>query len=114
VFFRHRNKIMAIDFIALADGPHFYIACQEIELTSANEQFRWTPAALDRLDPATKYEFCIAEKNFVRMEQLRFLEFYKTANDYFLIAEHNRKRYVCEIGRGGRVLELVEEGAIKM
>lgn len=58
---------MAIDFIALADSPQFYINCQEIELTSANEQFRWTPAALERLDPDNRYEFCIAENHFVRM-----------------------------------------------
>lgn len=36
VFFRHRNKIMAIDFIALTGSPHLYITCQEIELNSAN------------------------------------------------------------------------------
>ncbi len=48
------------------------------------------------------------------MEQLRFLEFYKGATDYFLVAEHNRRRYVCEVGRNARVLLLQEEANIKL
>lgn len=114
VFFRNRNKILSIDFIALADSSHFYISCQEIELNISNDQYRWDTAHLDKFDPATKYEFCFSEKNFVRMEQLRFVEFFKNNAEYYLVVEHNRKKYICEISRSARVLELVEEGSLKI
>jgi hypothetical protein len=105
---------LSIDFIALADSSHFYISCQEIELNIANDQYRWNSTNLDKFDPSAKYEFCFSEKNFVRMEQLRFLEFYKSNNDYHLVVEHNRKKFACDINRTGKVLELVEEGAFKL
>lgn len=55
VFFRHRNKIISIDFISLDETYQFYISCQEIELNSPNDQFRWTTANLDRFDPSQLY-----------------------------------------------------------
>lgn len=30
------------------------------------------------------------------------------------MAEHNRRRYVCEVGRNGKVLLLQEEAAVKL
>lgn len=73
IFFRNRNKINSIDFISISDSSHFYISCQEIELNISNDQFRWNTANIDKFDPTYKYEFCFSEKNFVRMEQLRFV-----------------------------------------
>lgn len=71
---------MSIDFIALDDSYQFYISCQEIELNSPNDQYRWTVSNLDKFDSTIKYEFCFSQKNFVRMEQLKFAEFLKNNN----------------------------------
>ena len=76
---------MSIDFIALEDSYQFYISCQEIELNSPNDLYRWQTSHLDKFDPTLKYEFCFQQKNFVRMEQLKFLEFLKSNNENFLI-----------------------------
>lgn len=85
VFFRHRNKIMSVDFISIDDSYQFYISCQEIELNSPNDQYRWTTSNLDRFDPTFQYEICFSQKNFVRLGQLKFVDFLKNNNENYLI-----------------------------
>ena len=114
VFFRNRNKIMSIDFIALDDSYQFYISCQEIELNSPNDQYRWLLTHLDKFDSTRKYEFCFSHKNFVKMEQLKFAAFWKSNNDNYLVVEYGRRKYVCEVTRHAKVLDLLEEGELKL
>jgi len=56
---------MSIDFIALDDSYQFYISCQEIELNSPSDQYKWSASNLDKFDSTIKYEFCFSHKNFV-------------------------------------------------
>jgi hypothetical protein len=58
---------MSIDFIALDDSYQFYISCQEIELNTPNDQYKWSASNLDKFDSTIKYEFCFSHRNFVRM-----------------------------------------------
>lgn len=76
---------MSIDFISLDDSYMFYITCQEIELNAANDQYRWSTSNLDRFDPTIQYEICFAQKNFVKLPQLKFIDFLKNNNKNYLI-----------------------------
>ena len=50
------------------------------------------------------------------MEQLKFIEFLKNNGQSYLLVEYNRKRFICEISRHTRVLELeqLEEAQTKL
>ena len=48
------------------------------------------------------------------MEQLKFIEFLKSNNENFLLVEYNRKRFIGEVSRHSKILELVEESKLKV
>jgi hypothetical protein len=56
----------------------------------------------------------LSEKNFIKMKQIHFLEFAKHNNENYLVVEYNRKRYICEVSRHNKKLELADENSIKL
>ena len=105
---------MAIDFMGVSGSYELFVQCQELELNSPNEQYRWSPGGLDRFDPTIRYKFCLSEKAFIRMGQLHFHEFVKNSSEHFLLVDYNRQRYVCEVSRHAPVLDLLEEGTQRL
>jgi hypothetical protein len=93
VFFRIRNKISTIEFIAQENPYEVRIQYQEIEMQVSSEQYRWS----SQKNPAQTYQFRLPNKKAVKMEDLIFKDFLRNNKEYYLVVVYNHTNLICEV-----------------